>query len=281
MFRLFFTSTVLAAASLSAIPNPVAPDPESPRPIEAVDTVFIEDMTWMEIRDAMRAGKKTVIVATGGIEQNGPYLVTGKHNVVLRGTTEAIARKLGTALVAPIIPFVPEGDIEPPSVHMKYPGTISLTENVYRSLLTDICRSFRTHGFEHIVLIGDSGGNQAGMKAVAETLNHRWSASPTRIHFVPEYYDFASVAAWLTEHGIRQTPEGLHDDFAMTAMMMAVDPDSVRARQRIRAGRFRINGVDLAPIERTVDWGRRIITFRTNATIKALQQQLNAQPEPR
>ena len=85
-------------ASLLAIPDPVSPDPESPRPIAAADTVFIEDMTWMEVRDAMKAGKDTVIVATGGIEQNGPYLVTGKHNVVLRGTTAAIARKLGNAL---------------------------------------------------------------------------------------------------------------------------------------------------------------------------------------
>jgi len=174
------------------------------------------------------------------------------------------------------VPFVPEGEIEPPSGHMKYPGTISLSEDVYRSLLTDICRSFRTHGFEHIVLIGDSGGNQAGMKAVAEKLALKWSGASTRIHFVPEYYNFTSVAEWLTDQGIRQTPEGLHDDFAMTAMMMAVDPDSVRAQQRIKADRFRINGVDLAPIDSTVEWGRRIITFRADATVKALRTQIGS-----
>ena len=102
MFRAFY-SLALAAAALAALPDPVAPDPESKRPIEAVDNVFIEDLTWMEVRDALRAGKTTVLVPTGGIEQNGPYLVTGKHNVVLRGTTEAIARKLGNCLVAPIV----------------------------------------------------------------------------------------------------------------------------------------------------------------------------------
>lgn len=109
-FYLVATSAVL----LAALPDPVAPDPKSPRPIDAVDSVFIEDLTWMEIRDAMQAGTNTVIVATGGIEQNGPYIVTGKHNYVLRATTEAIARKLGKTLVAPIVPFVPEGDIDPP-----------------------------------------------------------------------------------------------------------------------------------------------------------------------
>src|SRR3954471_8697749 len=95
---------------------------DAKRPIEALDSVFIEELTWMEVRDALKAGKTTVIVATGGVEQNGPYLATGKHNYVLKATTEAIARKLGNALVAPIVPFVPEGDIEPPTGHMKYPG---------------------------------------------------------------------------------------------------------------------------------------------------------------
>ncbi|NQV26120.1 MAG: creatininase family protein [Rhodopirellula sp.] len=272
MLRLICVSSVLAAGALAAIPDPVSPDPESIRPIDAVDTVFIEDMTWMEVRDAMLGGRKTVIVATGGIEQNGPYLVTGKHNVVLRGTTEAIARKLGNALVAPIVPFVPEGDFDPPTVHMKYPGTVSVTEETYQALLSDICLSFKTHGFEHIVLIGDSGGNQAGLKTVAETLNSKWAGSGTRLHFIPEYYDFASVANWLTEQGVEQTPEGFHDDFAMTAMMMAVDPSSVRTQQRIKADRFRINGVDLAPAEQTIKWGHRIINFRADATVAAIQK---------
>jgi len=258
----------LLASTFAAAPDPVSPDPETPRPIEAVDTVFIEDMTWMEVRDALRDGKDTVIVATGGVEQNGPYLVTGKHNVVLRGTTEAIARKLGNALVAPIVPFVPEGDIDPPTVHMKYPGTISVTEATYEALLTDLCASLRTHGFQHIILIGDSGGNQDGLQKVAAQLNE--SSHGGRLHFIPEYYDFAAVTKWLEEQGITQTPEGWHDDFGMTAMMMSVDPQSVRTEQRIAAGKFRINGVDLAPAEKTISWGKRIINFRAEATVKAI-----------
>ncbi|MFP6603747.1 MAG: creatininase family protein [Pirellulaceae bacterium] len=252
-------------------PNPVAPDPNTARPIEAFDTLFIEDMTWMEVRDAMKAGKETVIVATGGVEQNGPYLVTGKHNVVLRGTTEAIARKLGNALIAPIVPFVPEGDIDPPTVHMKYPGTISVREETYRNLLTDICRSLQTHGFKTIILIGDSGGNQAGLEEVAKQLNAQSTDQKTRALYIPEYYDFAAVAKWLEEKGIKQVPEGYHDDFGMTAMMMAVDRDSVRTKQRIAAGKFSINGVNLAPAKKTIEWGKRIIDFRADATVKAIR----------
>src|SRR5437660_9215486 len=127
---------ILAAGFLAAQRSAISPDPNTPRPIEALDTVFIEEMTWMEVRDALKAGKTTVLVPTGGVEQNGPYLATGKHDYILRATTEAIARKLGNALVAPIVPFVPEGRIDPPSGHMKYPGTISLTEDTFQRLLT-------------------------------------------------------------------------------------------------------------------------------------------------
>jgi creatinine amidohydrolase len=229
-------------------------------------------MTWMEVRDALKAGKTTVLIPTGGVEQNGPYLATGKHDYILRGTTEAIARKLGDALVAPIVPFVPEGDIEPPTSHMKYPGTISLTEDTFERLLTDLCASFRAHGFRHLVLLGDSGGNQKGMKAVAARLDTKWAGGKTRVHFIPEYYDYPGVRKWLEQQGIRQQDEGLHDDFAITAQMMVVDPTTVRMKQRLAADKFRINGVELAPADKTIAWGKKIIDYRAEVTVTAIHK---------
>ena len=95
-----------------------------------------------------------------------------------------------------------------------------------------------------------------------------------RVVFIPEYYDLAGVKKWLESEGIKQTPEGLHDDFAMKATMMAIDPESVRMKQRIAAGNFRINGVDLAPAEKTIAWGKKIIDFRAEATVKAIRKAL-------
>lgn len=258
----------------AAVPDPTSPDPNSPRPIEAVDNVFIEDLTWMEVRDAIRAGKDTAIVATGGVEMNGPYLVTGKHNVVLRGTTAAIARKLGNALVAPIVPFVPEGDIDPPTGMMRYPGSITVTDATFQSLLTDICASLRANGFKNIILIGDSGGNQDGMKAVAANLSAKWTDGKTRIKYIPEYFNYADVQKFAKEQGINQVDEGLHDDYPMTAVMMSVDPDSVRTKQRMQAKKFTINGVDLAPQEKTIAFGRKVIDFRADVTAKAIRAAL-------
>jgi len=265
----------LGAGALSSQPA----KPADARPIAGHDTVFVEEMTWMEVRDALKDGKTTVIVATGGVEENGPYLVTGKHNYILRATTDALARKLGNALVAPIVPFVPEGRIDPPTGHMKFPGTVSLSEDTYQRLLTDICASFRAHGFRDIVLIGDSGGNQKGMKAVATDLNKKWAEGKARVHFVPEYYDHESVDKWLAAQGIKEVAEGLHDNFAVSATLAAVDPVLIRAKQRQAAKKFSINGVELAPLEKTAEWGKKIIDFRAEATAKAVRK-ATAEPRP-
>ena len=257
-----------------------SPDPNSPRIIAGVDTVFMEAMTWMEIRDAMKAGKDTVIVATGGLEQNGPYLVSAKHNIVLRATTEALARRLGNALVSSIIQFVPEGDIDPPSGHMKYPGSISLTAATFEALLTDVASSLKANGFKTIVFIGDSGGNQAGMKKVAESLTAKWSTAGagTRIYFVPEYYQYPALQEWIeTGLGIKQVDEGLHDDYAIASMMALVDPASIRLKQRAAKGKDTINGVKLSPLATTQANARKIVDRRVEQTITALKKAMAEQ----
>ena len=246
------------------------PAPDKPRPIPIRDSVFIEDLTWMEVRDLIADGKDTAIVASGGVEQNGPYLVTGKHNVLLRGVTEAIARDLGNALVAPILKLVPEGDFDPPTGHMRYPGTIGLSQETFQAVVRDVARSLKTSGFQHIILIGDSGGNQAGMKAVAEELTAEWTGSPG-VHFIPEYYDYQGLQTWLSEHGVEQTPEGIHDDYAITSMMATVDQNSVRTSERRQAGLFSINGVDIDPLDQTKAWGRRLFGYRSEVTVKAIR----------
>ena len=251
------------------------PDPNMARPIDALDSVFIEELTWLEVRDALRAGKTTAIVGSGGMEQNGPYLATGKHNYILRATTEAIARKLGNALVAPILPFVPEGDIDPPSGHMRFPGSISVREETFRQLLIDIASSLKTNGFNHVVMIADSGGNVNGMKAVAGELSQRWKGSGVTIHYIAEYYDYPGAMKYLESLGVKQTDEGWHDDVAISTLMMTVDPTTVRMKQRQAKGLLSINSVSLAP-QRSLELGRKVVEWRAARTVEAFRKALTA-----
>ena len=76
----------------------------------------------------------------------GPWIALGKHNYVLHQNCEAIARKMGNALCAPIVKFVPEGNVEPPSSHMTTPGTLSMRQSTFNAILTDLVASLRAHG---------------------------------------------------------------------------------------------------------------------------------------
>lgn len=256
----------------------IAAELAAPRPIAAGTSLWIEELTSLEIRDAIAGGKTTVIVATGGIEENGPYLATGKHNLILDGVCPALAIELGNALCAPVVKFVPEGNINPPSGAMRYPGTISLSLPTYEALLTDIVASLKQSGFSDIVMIGDSGGNQTGMANVAQSLNAQWTDSGTRVHFIREFYDPGWVETeQYTERELgvaESTRDGYHDDIWVTAMMMVADPEQVRHSQRLDAGLASINGVDISDLEKTVALGQKMIEFRATYTAEAIRDSI-------
>jgi len=280
---------LLGAAMLGAVPEVRGQALDAPRPIAMSESLWTEELTWMEVRDRLSQGYTTVLIGTGGVEQNGPYLVTGKHNYVLETVMPHIAREIGGTLIAPVVKFVPEGAIEPTtSGHMDYPGTISLSEATFEALLTDIAKSYAAHGFRDIVLIGDSGGNQTGMANVAAALNAQWTAegSQARAHHLPEYYDEDRWSYdFLKSQGITQIDSisgqrvdertdrrnGMHTDIYYEAQTAVQDPELVRARQREAVGRLNLHGVDLSPISRTVDLGRRLAEYRAGITARAFR----------
>ena len=267
----------------------VGPPLDSPRPIKAGSSLWAEDLTWMEVRDLIHAGTTTIIIGTGGIEQNGPYVAGGKHNYVLATVLPYIAQSIGHALIAPIVKFVPEGTFEPePAGHLRYPGTISLEPATYEALLRDICRSYRAHGFTDIILLGDSGDNQPGMEKVANALNETWKAEKTRVHYLPEYYREDQWSyQYLKSQGITQidkTPpagesedrpsawrNGVHDDIYYEAQIAVQDPELIRMNQRIEAGLFNLHGVDLSPIENTIELGKKLAAYRAEITARAFE----------
>ena len=245
-------------------------------PLPATSSVWLEEMTWIDVRDALKAGKTNIIISTGGIEPNGPWLVTGKHNYVLHTNCEAIARKMGNALCAPIIKLVPEGGIEPKTGHMTSPGTMTMREETFRAVLTDAAESLQAHGFKNIIFIGDSGGNQAGQKAVAEALTAKWAGKALALH-IAEYYDYASVAKYMEGHGIPEgKSDGMHDDPIITLNMFIDDPNSVRYDARVKANKAAINGHSIADKAKATAQAKQIVEFRATKTIEAITKAIAA-----
>ncbi|HVG84768.1 MAG TPA: creatininase family protein [Vicinamibacterales bacterium] len=256
-----------AAASAPAGPPRPTMDtaPAGKTPTRAPDTVFIDELTWEETRDALKAGSRRVIIPTGGTEKNGYHMVLGKHNFIVAHGANLMARRLGQTLVAPVIQYVPEGDPD-----RQVPGAISLPSPAYDQLLDAAARSLKAHGFNEILFIGDSGGNQAALRAVAEALNTEWKDAGVKVFALTDYYEGGRehYRAWMeAAFGYDDTLVGSHAGISDTSQMLYVYPSGVRKDQIMPWGGPKDSGVTGDPVKATAEIGRMGIEFKVNAGI--------------
>jgi len=258
-------SRLIAAGSLACV--------AAFAPAHAAPGVFVDDLTWTELRDQVAAGRTTVIVPVGGTEQNGPHMTLGKHNARVRILAGRIATALGDALVAPVIAYAPEGGIAPPTAHMRFPGTVTVPTPAFEATLASVARSFRLHGFRDIVFIGDHGGYQGSLQAVARQLNHAWASTPVRAHAVVEYYQAGDAALrdGLRARGFRDEEIGTHAGLADTSLALAVDPGLVRT-ERLSAAPSAAEGTYGDPRRASAELGAPGVNAIVTATVEAIRR---------
>jgi creatinine amidohydrolase len=225
----------------------------------APETVELEALTWPELRARVAAGTTLVLVPIGGTEQNGPHMALGKHNLRVKLLAERIARELGNALVAPVLAYVPEGRIEPPTEHMRWPGTISIPAAAFEATLEGTARSLQRAGLADVVLLGDHGGYRASLERVATRV--------PRVHALPEYYRASRIG----EHAGR-------DD---TALTLALAPSAVRADvARSRAASAAGDGAVGDPRGATAAEGEAIAERIVQQSVTAIRRAVGRQSKP-
>ena len=238
-------------------------------------TVFLEDKTWTELRDEVKAGATTIIIPIGGTEQNGPAMALGKHNFRVKFLAEKIAVKLGNAMVAPTVAYVPEGNIDPPEAHMKFPGTISISDKTFEDMLASSARSLKHAGFKTIVMIGDHGSYQNDLTIVADKLNKEWKGT-ANVFAVREYYNISQhqYIDVLKANGAKESEIGTHAALADTSLMLAVDPSKVRSG--IIANGPKLGSADGVyngdPKNASAKLGQLGIDLIVNGTVEAIQK---------
>lgn len=238
------------------------------------DTVQLGELTWTEIQAAVHAGRTTIIIPIGGTEQSGPFIAVGKHNVRVAALSERIAHALGNALVAPVIAYVPEGNTNPPTSHMRFPGTITVPTDIFEKTLESAAESFRVHGFANIILLGDHGGYQSSLKAVADHLNRSWANSGAHALYVAAYYDAIKdrFMPSLRAQGYG-ADIGTHADLVDTSLMLAVNPAMVRLKQLQAApkpdAKLGVYGGD--PRKASAALGRAGIEDQVDAAVNAIR----------
>ena len=194
---------------------------------QADPVVDIELLTWPEIYKAIHEqGKTTAIIFDGGTEQRGPQGVTGAHTFIAHATADAIARKLGNALVAPVIPYsVNKANVE-------LPGTIGVTGPLFEEINEQVAEQLIVNGFKNVVLIGDHGGGQKEIKEVAAKLDAKYASKGIRVIYSDGPYTKANdeFFAWLDKNGY---PASTHAGIPDTSEMLYLEGDQKWIRKEL------------------------------------------------
>lgn len=197
------------------------------------DTVLLEELSWPEVQRALDAGTRTVVIVAASIEQHGPALPTMTDTAIGHAVGERVARKLGRALLAPVIrPGCSDH-------HLAFPGSLSISRETLIETIVAYVRSLTPHGFQNFVLFSSHGGNFDALEEAARRLrdeftpkNVRIAAYAGRAALVEMMKVMGDAAAAL---GVSQDVDALHAELTETSIMMVRHPDLV-AKDRLERG---------------------------------------------
>lgn len=248
--------------------------PQSSLTAPIPDSSEMADMTWVEVRSAIDHGYTVAIVPTGGIEQNGPQMVLGKHDYIVRMAANRIAHELGRALVTPVVSYVPEGDYDPPSGNLLYPGTLGVPEPVFAAVLEGIARSLKSAGFKTICFIGDHGLSQASQAAVAAKLTREWAGQAITVLQVSDYYAGEAQLKYIREKG-ETAANSDHAGIIDTSELLAAHPQGVDLA-RLAAVPFRSEptGSSGNPGHSLAEYGKALIEIKIQAALRQIRAAL-------
>jgi creatinine amidohydrolase len=265
----------LLALSLAAVLGGTALIGFATRPLTAprAGTIDMADMTWIEIRDAIRDGARTVLVPSGGIEANGPHMTTDKHQHIVRASARMIAKAHGATLVAPVIPLVPQGAYAPPTGNMQWPGTIGIPDEAFVAALDGVARSLKAAGFTRIVFLADHGQSQKPQAAVAARLAAEWRQEGVSVLALGDYYSEGDKRqrAILMARGETIETIGDHAGLQDTAELLFAHPGSVRLERLARPfGVLEPDGSSGKPARATAELGAVLMRAKVEAALAQL-----------
>jgi creatinine amidohydrolase/Fe(II)-dependent formamide hydrolase-like protein len=190
----------------------------------AAHWIEFERMTWVEVKEALAAGKTTALIYTGGVEQRGPQNANGGHNLMAHATVEAIAQKLGNAIFMPVLPYTPN------NANADLPGTVGITGDLLAAILERITEQSIVNGFKNVILMGDHGGGQPKVyEEVAKNLNARYAAQGIHVYYCDRVYSAANdaIESYMAAHGL---PPDSHGGISDTSEMMYLDKNNTWVR---------------------------------------------------
>ena len=187
-----------------------------------MDTIRLDEMTWPEVKEALANGIDTVVVVAGATEEHGYHLPLGSDTMWGWEFGDRVARRLGNALLAPVIPVGCSRSL------MGFPGTMTVSESTLIDTVVEYCTSLAEHGFGRFVLISSHGGDFKPVREAAARLR----AERDDLAFATALCDMNEIVEVIygtaDRHGVKVEAAGAHSGEFETSVMLAVRPELVR-----------------------------------------------------
>jgi creatinine amidohydrolase len=280
-----FSKSLAASAALLTLSSPaIHAQPNS---------LLIENMTSTEVRDAIAAGKTTAIYYAASIEQNGPGMALGKHVFIAHYLAPKIAAQLGNALVYPTMPFATTGDwglTDAGSIeqgkktgHMRYAGSINLSEETFGAVAHDVALSAISAGFKNVVLMCDHGGAaQSQLAKVAEKMNQEFSPKGIHVYHVPDLYfkEKDVMKEYMSKHGLPLDAHAGTDDTSelkyVDKMVNGPSPKWIRPDKLVNGHDGDGTGVNGDQTKATLELGKMFTDAKVSLAVNQIKQLIAA-----
>lgn len=213
-------NTTLALFAASTLCSTMA-FAQAPSTANVKDIVDLELLTHTEVTEKIKEGKTSVLLVTGGTEERGPHNVLGGHTIMSRHRAIEIAKRLGNALVAPVLPFavaatgVNEGT--------RTPGGLQMPADVFKQVQLAMIESISYSGFRDIFVMGDHGGGQPQMKEAVDEMDAKLSPKGIHVYYINDFYQKThdDVDLYMYEHKL---PIAGHGAMMETSEMLYEEP---------------------------------------------------------
>ena len=261
------------AAAMLSMAIAVAASPIAPPAYGQAGSVWIDDLTWPEVRDAIASGKRTAIIFAGSSEQNGPHMVIGKHNIIAHYLAQRVAEALGDALVYPTIPFAITGSPTPPRTgHMRFPGSVTVPPEVFLGAVRAVAQSALTAGFKVVALMGDHGGGQEELALAAKGMDAPARADGARVLYIGDLYTKSrkEMAEILAKRGLPTNEDhaGIPDTSSLLYLegqgKRLVHPDKLAAADEK-------TGVRGHPALASAEFGKLVLDLKAENAVKQIR----------
>jgi creatinine amidohydrolase len=186
--------------------------------------VDLYTLSWPEVKQEIAAGRDTIVLSLGAVEQHGHHLPLGTDSILGDELGRAVAERLD-AFHAPTM------RVGCSRHHLAFPGTMSLEEDTFHAVVGDIVRGWAGHGFRRIVLLPTHGGNFAPLNDAVERLA---PIDGVKVIAVADLGMLIEGTLGLADElGVPRAESGLHGGEWETSMMLSLRPELVHMERAV------------------------------------------------